>query len=47
MDLITLFKNIFKYNKKNEYSFKLSDNYTNSNNVKKSPQKIDGNLTVN
>lgn len=41
MDLITLFKNIFKYNKKNEYSFKLSDNYTNSSNVKKLPQKID------
>ena len=41
MDLITLFKNTFKYNKKNEYSFKLSDNYTNSSNVKKSPQKID------
>lgn len=41
MDLITLFKNTFKYNKKNEYSFRLSDNYTNSSNIKKSPQKID------
>ena len=39
MDLITLFKNTFKYNKKNEYSFRLSDNYTNSTNVKEEPQK--------
>lgn len=41
MDLITLFKNTFKYNKKDEYSFRLSDNYTNSTNVKENPQKIE------
>lgn len=39
MDLITLFKNTFKYDKKNEYSFRLSDNYTNSTTIKEESQK--------